>query len=297
MLRTTLLIVVWVTGAGCNRHADSQSSPPIAAAPAETPATPSGPSAVQARTPPNDPPADQEERVESAGEDPELAEKLAYLIEQLASKNVAPAIHGDARRGFEDQAIKFEKPYDASLQVPVYLAIQQLLHEDAVAVDWLISHADDQRYSLSVNGYQDENISVTEACRMIARAKVFSFEDDLRLITRDQQNAFSFGEGGRDFADWWNENRGRGLVALQIEVIDANISFFQTADVETASPVHPQAEPLSEDDFNRGRDENVRKLKAIRACIAATGKPYQAAKLMTGQHIFGLPWSWRKHNL
>ena len=51
---------------------------------------------------------------------------MKYLIEMLASKNPAPKIFGE-RDGEEKYYIDYGKKYKDDLQVPVYLAIQQLL--------------------------------------------------------------------------------------------------------------------------------------------------------------------------
>src|SRR5262249_15271954 len=96
----------------------------------------------------------------------EARARVKYLIAMLASKNPPPAIEGKEK--WEDKTITFSKQYDKSLQVPVYLAVQQLLAEDEVAIDLLLSHTDDKRYSYSVNCLNDYNVSVSDACEAIA---------------------------------------------------------------------------------------------------------------------------------
>src|SRR5262245_88003 len=57
----------------------------------------------------------------------ETRARVKYLIEMLASKNPAPKITGENNR--KDGILTYPKEYKHALQVPVYLAMQQLLAE------------------------------------------------------------------------------------------------------------------------------------------------------------------------
>lgn len=227
--------------------------------------------------------------------DRERTKRIECLIELLASKNQAPIIRGNARRG-EDQTISFPKDYDRSLQVPVYLAVKELLAEDEAAMDLLLTHDSDERYSFSTNSYIDRNVTVSEACEWIARQKLLAFEPELHVITRSQFGLYPT-DANDSLKTWWTSNKQRGLANLQIEALDAAIKFMATVDGATAPPWHPQASRLPVDTFNRHRDANVQTLKAIRQYIVATGAPYRA-KTLDDAHgcFFGLPWTGRRHN-
>ena len=111
--------------------------------------------------------------------------RIECLIELLASKNAAPTVVGDAAMG-DDQTLDFPKSYDRSLQVPVYLAVKELLAEDEAAMDLLLAHKNDDRYSFSVNSYKDYNLSVSRACLWIAEQKLSCYEPEIAVITRSQ---------------------------------------------------------------------------------------------------------------
>lgn len=102
--------------------------------------------------------------------DRERTTRIESLIELLASRNHAPEIRGNARRG-EDQTIRFPKEFDKSLQIPVYLAVKELLAEDEAAIDLLLAHQGDDRYSFSVNSDTDYNVTVSKACEWIATSE------------------------------------------------------------------------------------------------------------------------------
>src|SRR5258708_1372649 len=91
--------------------------------------------------------------------DDEATKRIKHLIGMLASRNAAPRIVGDPGKG-EDAEITFEKTYDTNLQVPVYLAMQQLLAEGEAALELLRANANDARYSLSINSINDSNLTV-----------------------------------------------------------------------------------------------------------------------------------------
>lgn len=227
--------------------------------------------------------------------DRERTTRIECLIELLASKNHPPKIRGNARRG-EDQTIQFSSDYDMSLQVPVYLAIKELLAEEEAAVDLLVAHQGDERYSFSLNSDADYNITVSQACERIARKKLLAYEPELKLITGLQYGTYP-ADQQVPFKTWWSKNKERGLAKLQIEAIDEQIKLMATVDGATALPPHPQARRLPLDEFNRHRDANLQTLKAIRQCVEATGAPYRAKTLDEAYScFFGLPWTGRRHN-
>jgi len=228
----------------------------------------------------------------------EARARAKYLIGMLASKNPAPEIQGE--RKSDPKTIEFSKEYDKSLQVPVYLAIQQLLAEDEGSIDLLLAHKDDNRYSYSVNADNDENVSVSRACEKIVRRKYLPFEVELHFLTRGGVCPYPNLEPFQwSWAKWWQKNKHRGLATLQIEAIDASIAFIRDFDSKTASPEHPAAQPLPIDEFNRRREENLKILKAIRQSILQTGEPYRAKSIdyPGWAYFFGLPWTRRKLNL
>lgn len=148
-------------------------------------------------------------------EDREVSARMAYLIEMLASKNTAPVVHGNARQG-GDETIRFTNGYDKALQVPVYLAAQQLLTEGEAALDALLAHVGDARYSFSLNfSNTDFNVSVSEACERIAERIVLAFKPRLHVLTRSQFGIYPKLEGvNQPLAKWWEKNKHRGLRTL-----------------------------------------------------------------------------------
>jgi len=221
--------------------------------------------------------------------------RVKYLIEMLASKNPAPEITGE--KWERDAIIEYSKEYNDSLQVPVYLALQQLLAEGEGAFDQLLAHTDDNRYSFTVKRIEQfYNRSVSVVCKSIVERNLRCCHPELHLITRGHgwysyPNLEPFGS----LAKWWQKNNKRGLAALQIESIDDTIAFMRHLDGRTAAPWHAQAEQYPIDEFNRLRDENVRILKAVRQYIVHTGKPYRP-KVLDGwsSEIIALPWTGRE---
>jgi len=227
--------------------------------------------------------------------DRDRTKRIESLIDLLASKNQAPEVRGNARRG-EDQTITFPKDYDRSLQVPVYLAVKELLAEEEAAMDLLLAHEGDDRYSFSTNSEIDNNVTVSEACKWIAAKKLLAYEPELHVITRTQFGLYPADAKG-SLKTWWSNNKMRGLATLQTEALDAAITFMTTVDAATAPPWHPEASRLPVDSFNRHRDANLQTLKAIRQYIVATGTPYRAKTLDDAHRFFyGLPWTGRRHN-
>ena len=228
--------------------------------------------------------------------------RVEFLIEQLASQNPAPTVNGSARRG-EDQVIRFPEKYDKNLQIPVYCAYQALLAEDDTAMDMLLEHENDARYSYSVNSYADYNVSVGGACKNIAAAMLIGFENELHVVSRSQFGVFPsadpFGKAEQppELLDYWRKHRDLGVSKIQVQAIDAMLEYFRNADGETAHPWHPDAAPLDLNEFNRLCDENIRTLTAIRRYVNETGKRYRSNRI-DGAHdcVFGLPWSGRKFN-
>lgn len=229
-------------------------------------------------------------------------QRVKTLIEQLASTNEAPPIRGNARRG-EDQTIRFPESYDKSRQVLVYSAIQSLLAEEDVAINVLLEHGEDLRYSYSVNSYIDYNVTVGEACRTIAEAMLIGFENELQVVSRSQFGIFpppassSQDKPAMDLATYWRLNKNRGSAKIQIEAIDAMLEYFKNADAQREPPWHPDAQPLPAAEFNRRRDQNIKTLTAIRRMISETDKRYRTNTIEGAGHcIFGLPWGSRKFN-
>ncbi len=228
--------------------------------------------------------------------DQERVASVAYLVEMLASRNAAPPIKGDGEQ--EDREIHFPKEYDKALQVPVYLAMQQLLAEGEIALDALFAHAEDDRYSFSVNSYEDRNVSVSEGCRLIADRILFPFASELRVISRQQYGIYPKLQNDQTLAGWWKANKGRGLAAIQVEAIDATIRFLERADRTKVASVYGDAPPLPAKKFERDRQENLRILRRIRKQIKETKEPYVSRRLFDEtEDIYGLPWARRKHNM
>jgi hypothetical protein len=221
--------------------------------------------------------------------------RIDYLIDMLASKNAAPPIKGDG----EDRRIVFPETYDKSLQVPVYLAVQQLLAENEAAFDRLLAQTNDKRYSYSVNnGFGEYNVTVSEACSRIVIRCLFSFGQELHLITHSQGSQFGLKLNKMSLAEWWEKNKQRGLAALQVEAIDSEIDFLQTVDRTKVLGPDTYSSRLPSDRFNSLREENIQILKSIRLSIIETGEPYRA-KNLDGDHesMIGMPWARRLHNL
>ncbi len=227
--------------------------------------------------------------------------RVEVLIEQLASRNAAPIVRGNARRG-EDQTIRFPETFDKELQIPVYSAMQALLAEDDLAIDILMEHSDDMRYSYSVNNYADYNVSVGRACTILATQMLIGFEDELLVMSRSQFGVFPPDSRGENESpntvlDYWKKHRELGAAKIQIQAIDAMLEYFRTADSKTEPPWHPDATRLEAAEFNRRRDENVKSLTAIRRFISDTGRRYRTNQTSgTLEALYGFPWTSRKFN-
>lgn len=227
--------------------------------------------------------------------------RVELLIEQLASRNAAPIVRGDGRRG-EDQTIRFPKTFDKELQIPVYSAMQALLAEDDIAIEILMEHLDDVRYSYSVNTYADYNVSVGRACASLATQMLIGFEDELLVVSRSQFGIVPSDSSGENDSpttvlDYWKKHRELGAAKIQVQAIDAMLEYFRTADSKTEPPWHPDAKRLEAAEFNRRRDENIQSLTAIRRFISDTGRRYRTNRT-NGAHdaLFGFPWTSRKFN-
>ncbi len=169
-------------------------------------------------------------------------QRVEVLIEQLASRNPAPIVRGNARRG-EDQTIRFPETFDKKLQIPVYSAMQALLAEDDIAIDILMEHLDDMRYSYSVNTYADYNVSVGRACEILATQMLTGFEDELLVVSRSQFGVFPPDSAGENESpttvlDYWKKHRDLGAAKIQVQAIDAMLEYFRTADSKTEPPWH-----------------------------------------------------------
>lgn len=227
--------------------------------------------------------------------------RVELLIEQLASRNAAPIVRGNARRG-EDQTIRFPETFDRQLQTTVYSAMQALLAEDDIAIDVLMEHVDDARYSFSVNSYKDCNVSVGRACTILATQMLMGFEDELQVVSRSQFGVFPVDSSGENdypttVLDYWRKHRNLGAAKIQVQAIDAMLEYFRTADSSTEPPWHPDAQRLETAEFNRRRDENIKYLTAIRRFVSDTGRRYRTNRT-NGTHdsLYGFPWTSRKFN-
>jgi hypothetical protein len=230
--------------------------------------------------------------------DEETTQRITHLIGMLASRNPAPKLIGEESKreirgkpmGETVQAV-FHKSYDSNLQVPVYLAMQQLLTEGEPALDLLLKHQDDRRYCLSIHSIEDDkNETVASICSRIFWAIVLPLEDELHFMTKDQWRVYP---AGYDSAvAWWKDKKKLGLAKVQIEAIDAMLDFMQKADARKAVPWHPEAEKIPPAEFEKRRKENIRILKAVRETILSTGKPYRPRTCLPWfEYLIGLPWT------
>src|SRR5262249_47013011 len=229
--------------------------------------------------------------------DGETTKRIPHLIGMLASRNLAPKIVGDVSKreirgkpmGEIAQAV-FDKSYNCNLQVPVYLAMQQLLAEGEPALDLLLKHKDDKRYCLSVHSIEDdENVTVGFICSRIFWANIFPLTDELHFMTKDQYGVYP--ARSHPVEEWWKVKKKSGLAKVQIEAIDAMLDFMQKADAKKASPWHPEAEKVPRAEFEKRRKKNIRILKAVRETILSTGKPYRPRTCLAWyEHVIGLPW-------
>src|SRR5262245_12347818 len=229
--------------------------------------------------------------------DEQTTNRITKLIDMLASRNAAPKIVGDISKreiqgkpmGEIAQAI-FDKSYDSNLQVPVYLAMQQLLAEGEVALDLLRKHKEDKRYCLSMHSIEDDkNVTVGFICSRIVWAILFPFEDELHFMTKDQYGVYPAGD--HSIEEWWKDKKKVGLARIQIEAIDAMLDFMEKADAKKASPWHPEAKKVPPTEFENRRKKNIRILKAMRETIVSTGKPYRPRTCLAWyEHVIGLPW-------
>jgi hypothetical protein len=232
-----------------------------------------------------------------------VRKRVEALIEQLASRNAAPLVRGDASEG-DDQTIHFPATYDETQQTPVFCAYKALLAEEDAAIDILIEHANDQRYSYSVNSTSDRNVTVGAACEEIASAMIVGFDNELEVISRSQfgvfpaRDPFDKSDPLPTVVSYWKKNKELGLAKIQLLAIDEMLKYFRNANGETDPPWHPEAARLDLSEFNRRRDANIRTLTAIRKYVSETGKRYKTTQI-DGAHncMFGLPWAGRRFNL
>jgi hypothetical protein len=232
--------------------------------------------------------------------DRESTKRITHLIDMLASRNRAPKIVGDiSKREIRGKPMgeiaqaDFDKSYNSNLQVPVYLALQQLLAEGEPALDLLLRHQDDKRYCLSVHSIEDdENVTVGFICSRIFWAHIFPLNSELHFMTKDQYGVYPAGNDSVEA--WWKNKKKIGLAKVQIEAIDAMLDFMQKADAKKASPWHPLAEKVRPAEFEKRRKKNIRILKAVRETILSTGKPYRPRTCLAWyEDVIGLPWSKR----
>ena len=140
----------------------------------------------------------------------ETRKRIECLIEMLASKNSAPTISHPEDEG----EIHFPETYDKALQVPVFLAMEELLREGEESMDLLLKHEGDKRYSLSVNGPNDENLTVSEVCQEIAFAKICCFKSELRLISFDQHSGVPRPINGQTLLEWVDSQSPAGIARV-----------------------------------------------------------------------------------
>lgn len=221
--------------------------------------------------------------------DSETTKRIKHLIGMLASRNAPPRIV-DMGRSAE---ARFGKAYNKNRQVPVYLAMQQLLAEGEPALELLLKHEDDESYCLTVAECDfDYNRTVGDICTRIFLDNIRPFQDDLHFM-----GARAGGEGypnlrRQSLKDWWEGKKKVGLANIQIEAIDHQLDFVQKADAKKAVGPIPDAPPLSPAEFEEARKQNTRILKAMREMILSTGKPYRPKTCISMlEYIIGLPWS------
>ncbi len=219
-------------------------------------------------------------------------ERVSFLIELLASKNSRPQqVHRD---------IDFPKNYQYEAQVPVYLAMRQLLNEGAGACDGLCKHFEDQRYSYTKKGINgDTNRSVGSVSNEIFQCILCPYHYEIHFITRDQRNIGLGAE--KDLKDWWKTHREQPLWQLQLEQIELALKFFSTARTETVASIHPDAPRFDTEEFEKLRIENVEHLQALKTSINALKKPYVTQLIESGGSsqtgFTSLPWTnAAKHN-
>lgn len=235
--------------------------------------------------------------------DEQFNKRIEFLIELLASPNDSPEIV--KFKGFSNDEVKFGDAYSKEKQTQVYLAMKTLLSEDERAIDVLLKHCDDKRYSYTVHNTSDRNVSVGRACEEIVRKKMVGFSDDIELICQPQYLYAYFPDiqeinptnDRLTIADYWEQRRKLGLVGIQKEELRRLIKLFETVDGKTVLPNRPEAARLPIEEFERQRDRNLRILRSIRESVESTGKPYLTTNVNpTYGSMHGLPWSVRRYN-
>lgn len=217
-------------------------------------------------------------------DDPGRAERIAVLIELLASRNPAPV----ERQG----EIRVPKEYDRQAQAVVFLAIQGLLDEGEHAMDALISHFGDQRYSHSFNAISGTgNVTVGATSERIAAYLIRCYAGEMHTITRDQHAIWPFEDTDMNLSEWWKENRERGLLAIQKEAVDRAIRFFTTIDRKKASTPYIDGGRLDPEEFDKLRKENLAVLNRIKRTIEASGQTYRPKSFYPSFAVMDLlPW-------
>jgi hypothetical protein len=212
-------------------------------------------------------------------------ERIRALVEMLASKNTAPTGGGGR--------LDYPKDYDKSNQAIVYLAMQQLLAEGSAALETLLNHRDDKRYSYTNHdGSGDYNHSVGDACNQVMWRNVLCYDLEIYLLTMDQCKIDPW--SGKDFAVWLKDNKDRPLWELQTEAIDRAIKFFETVDPEKAAATHPDAQKLPAEVFEQRRKANIEILRSMRASINTNKQPYRPRTIDNyWNNMRDLPWRTR----
>ena len=125
------------------------------------------------------------------------------------------------------------------------------------AIDRLLTHASDNRYSITVESSGAANIHASTICFWIAKNKILCFQPEIHFITHDQDFLYPHAATPERLQAWWNENKHKGRVALQVEAIDASIDFMQRVDWAKARGQFLSEGKLPEEEFNRLRQENI----------------------------------------
>ncbi len=158
------------------------------------------------------------------GQDATMSERVDALVEQLVSKNPAP-------REVKGSTAEYPAGYDKDLQKPISAAYRELNSLREQAFPHLIKHFDDKRYALTADGGpMDKNFTVGDLCYYIVelqiqpdkgwtvgdgdpRSRKFRPHYPTHLNLRDKTDA----------AKWWERNKDKSLVEIQIAVIEWTI--------------------------------------------------------------------------
>lgn len=151
---------------------------------------------------------------------------VSELIEKLACHMPPPVIPGRGSLGPQFQSLESRNEYVHEFQ-RVYAAIDELIAKGDLAFAELLAHLDDSRYSVTEQKLISElwsNLTVGQVCYRIITHEVCVYSS-LRFPFTTIPSPIRYwavvtDDGKVSPSDWWNNNKDRGLWAIQLDGIE-----------------------------------------------------------------------------